>query len=100
VLNPYDENALEAALRIGELHQSKITATGTGTKLARAVLRKCLTAGADELFLLEGDTLEDLNSYSTSLTLAAAMNKTGKYDLVMRGRMAGDTSAGKETRIA
>lgn len=45
VLNPYDENALEAALRIKDLHQCKVTTISMGTKLAKAVLRKCLAAG-------------------------------------------------------
>lgn len=95
VLNPYDENALEAALRIKDLHQSKITAISMGTKLAKAVLRKSLAAGANELFLLEDDAFENLDSYSTALILTAAIKKIGKYDLILTGRMAADTNAGQ-----
>lgn len=95
VLNPYDENALEAAVRIKELHESKITAVSLGTKLAKAVLRRCLAAGADELLLLEDDAFEDLDSYCTALVLAAATKKIGTYDLILSGRMAADTNAGE-----
>ncbi len=95
VLNPYDENALEAALRIKDLHQCEVTAISMGTKLAKAVLRKCLAAGADELFLLEDDAFENLDSYSTALILTAAIKKIGKYDLILTGRMAADTNAGE-----
>ena len=95
VLNPYDENALEAALRIKDLHQCEVTAISMGTKLAKAVLRKCLAAGADELFLLEDDAFENLDSYSTALILTAAIKKIGKYDLILAGRMASDTNAGE-----
>ncbi len=95
VLNPYDENALEAALRLKDLHQSKVTAISMGTKLAKAVLRKSLAAGADELFLLEDDAFENLDSYSTALILTTAINKIGKYDLILTGRMAADTNAGE-----
>ena len=52
VLNPYDENALEAALRIKDLYQSKITAISIGAKLSKAEVRKSLAPGADEFFLL------------------------------------------------
>lgn len=95
VLNPYDENALEAALRIKDLHQCKITAISMGAKLAKPVLRKCLAAGADELVLLEDDVFQDLDSYSTAVILAAAIRKIGKYDLILTGRQAADTNAGQ-----
>jgi len=95
VLNPYDENALEAALRIRDLHQCKVTAISMGTKLAKAVLRKCLAAGADELVLLEDDVFQDLDGYSTALILAAAIKKMGRYELVLTGRLASDTNAGQ-----
>ena len=95
VLNPYDENALEAALRIKDLNHCEVTAISMGTKLAKAVLRKCLAAGADELFLLEDDAFENLDSHSTALILTAAIKKIGKYDLILTGRMASDTNAGE-----
>lgn len=94
VLNPYDENALEAALRIKDVHHCKVTVISLGVKLAKAVLRKCLAAGADELVLLEDDVFRDLDSYSTALILAVAIKKIGKYDLILTGRLAADTTAG------
>ena len=95
VLNPYDENALEAALRIKDLHQCKLTAISMGARLAKAVLRKCLAAGADELVLLEDDVFQDLDGYSTAFILAAAIRKIGQYDLILAGRQAADTNAGE-----
>lgn len=94
VLNPYDENALEAALRIKDVHHCKVTVISLGAKLAKAVLRKCLAAGADELVLLEGDVFRDFDSYSTALILAIAIKKIGKCDLILTGRLAADTTAG------
>lgn len=95
VLNPYDENALEAALRIKDLHQSRITAISMGAKLAKAVLRKCLAAGADELVILEDEVFENLDSNATAYILATAIGKIGKYDLILTGRQAADTDAGQ-----
>jgi len=46
VLNPYDENALEAALRIKDTQKSKITALTVGRGLSKALARKSLAAGA------------------------------------------------------
>ena len=95
VLSPDDESALEAALRIKELHRSRITAISVGTKLAKAVLRKALAAGADELVLLEDDAFHDLDGYATAVILAAAIRKLGEYELILTGRMASDTVAGQ-----
>ena len=54
VLSPFDENALEAALRIKDIHESKITVISMGRSLAKPVMRRALAAGADELLILEG----------------------------------------------
>jgi electron transfer flavoprotein beta subunit len=93
VLNPYDENAMEAALRIKDLHQCRITAISMGAKLAKAVVRKSLAAGADELVLLEDAAFQEVDSYSTAFILAAAIEKIGKYHLILTGRQASDTNA-------
>ncbi len=95
VLNPYDENCLEAALRIKELHPSKITVISVGKNLPKAVVKKCLAVGADDLFVLEDDMFEDLDGYTTAYILAEAIKKLGEYDLILAGRMAADTNAGQ-----
>ncbi len=95
VLNPFDENALEAALKIKEAQDTEITVISMGRILAKAVVKKSLAAGADELILLEDDAFEDLDSYSTAYILAAAVKKMGEYDLILCGRQASDTDAGQ-----
>lgn len=95
VLNPYDENALEAALRVKDLHQAKVTVISMGAKLAKAVLRKCLAAGADEMVILEDEAFENLDGNATAHILARAIEKVGKYALILTGRQASDTNAGQ-----
>jgi len=94
VLNPFDENALEAALRIKDIHESKITVISMGRTLSKPVLRKALAAGADELLLLEDSIFDDLDSYATTSILAAAIMKMGAYDIILTGRQAADSDAG------
>ena len=95
VISPFDENALEAAMCIKDIHQCKITVISLGRNLAKAVLRKSLAVGGDELLLLEDEVFEDLDSYSTALTLATAIKKIGEYDLIFTGRQAADWDAGQ-----
>lgn len=95
VLNPYDENSLEAALKIKESQPSKITVISVGKTIPKAVIKKSLAVGADDLILIEDDALEDADSYTTAYILAAAVKKVGFYDIILTGRMAADTNAGQ-----
>ena len=95
VITPYDENALEAALRIKDKVGGKITALSLGNKLIRDVIKKSLAVGADELILLEDDAFEEGDSWSTAYALATAIKKMGEYDLIFCGRQASDWDAGQ-----
>jgi electron transfer flavoprotein beta subunit len=95
VINPFDENALEAALLIKEEMDAKITVLSLERKVSDTVLRKSLAAGADELILLQDQTFEKLDSHSVAVALADAITKIGDYDLVLTGRQAGDWDSGQ-----
>ena len=95
VISPFDENALEAALRIKEEIAAKITVLSLGRRVSDTVLRKSLAAGADQLILLQDDAFEKLDSHSIAGALADAIRKIGEYDLVLTGRQAGDWDSGQ-----
>lgn len=98
VLSPFDENALEAALRIKDDHKDvKITLLSAGKKVSNAVLLKALSAGADELVKVEDEALDSatLDSHAAASVLASAIRKTGEYDLILAGRQAADWNAGQ-----
>jgi electron transfer flavoprotein beta subunit len=95
VLSAFDENALEAALRLKDTVGAKVTVLSLGNKLAKPVLKKTIAAGADELILLEDEAFEALDSAQTARTLARAIEKLGGVDLILCGRQAADTDAGQ-----
>ncbi len=96
VISPFDENALEAALRLREAHGGKVTALSVGHNLSKAVLRKALFAGADDLILVDDDAFdpERLDATGTAWILSKAVRNVGQFDLIMTGRQASDTNAG------
>jgi electron transfer flavoprotein beta subunit len=94
VISPFDENALEAALRIKSSQQAKITVLSLGWNLSRNILRKVIALGADDLYLIEDKNFNSLDSCATATVLAKAINKIGIYDLILTGRQAADTNAG------
>ena len=95
VISPFDEQAVEAALRIKDAQGGKITVLSLGTNLLREVVKRPLAMGADELVLLEDDAFADGDSWSTAYALAMAIKKIGEYDLIFCGRQAADWDAGQ-----
>ncbi|MEW5909238.1 MAG: electron transfer flavoprotein subunit beta/FixA family protein [Thermodesulfobacteriota bacterium] len=95
VISPYDENALEAAIRIKEETGGKIIVLSMGKKVSDTVLRKTIAAGADSLILLEDPAFEKLESRSAAYVLSSAVKKIGGYDLILTGRQAGDWDSGQ-----
>lgn len=95
VINPFDENALEAALRIKDSVGGSVVAISMVEKPATPVLKRALAVGADALILLEDEQFKDLDSYSTAYVLATAIKKIGGYDLILVGRQAADWDFGQ-----
>ncbi len=95
VISPFDEQAVEAALRIKDAQGGKITVLSLGTNLLRDVVKKPLSMGADELILLEDEAFAEGDSWSTAYALAMAIKKIGDYDLIFCGRQAADWDAGQ-----
>ena len=96
VANPYDENALEAALRLKESADAKVTVLTMGGSISKAVMLKALASGADDSIVLEGNGF-DVNLFDSGKTakiLASAIKKSGEYDIIFSGRQASDTNAG------
>jgi len=95
VISPFDENAVEAALKLKEAQGGKITAISLGINLLRDVVKKPLSMGADELVLLEDEAFVEGDSWTTAFALAMAIKKIGEYDIVLCGRQASDLDAGQ-----
>jgi len=96
VVNPYDEQAVEAALRIKDKDKTqKVSIISLGNNLIRDVVKKPLSMGADELFLLEDPAFEGGDSYSIAMALAAAIKKIGQYDIIFCGRQESEWDDGQ-----
>jgi electron transfer flavoprotein beta subunit len=95
VISPFDEQAVEAALRIKDAKGGKITVLSLGINLLRDVVKKPLSMGADDLVLLEDPAYIDGDAWSTAYALAMAIRKIGKFDLIFCGRQAADWDSGQ-----
>lgn len=85
VLNPYDEYAVEEAIRIKEKIGGEVFVITLGPPEADETLRTCLAMGADKAILLTGDFPENPNAYMTAYVLASAIKLQG-YDIILCGK--------------
>lgn len=96
ILNPFDEYALETAIRIKEANpDATITAVTMGPPQAKDVLKRAIAMGADEAILISDKKFAGADTQATSRTLSTAIkNKVGSYDLILCGMFAidGDTA--------
>ena len=96
IVSPFDEQALEAALRIRDRHGAavRITAITLGPESARAALKQALALGADDGIHLLDAAFEGADGYVVAHALAGAIAKLGDVDLILAGRQAADWDAG------
>ena len=95
VTSPFDEQAIEAALRIRDkAADTRITVVTFGPKSSLTPIKRALAMGADDAIWISDEGLEAMDSYATACILARAIGKAGDCDLVLTGRQAADWDAG------
>ncbi len=98
VLNPLDEFALEAALRLKESAGGAVTVLTMGPPQADEALRYCLSKGADAAVLVTDRAFKGADTLATSRALAAAVKKLSSetpLDLVVCGKNSADSDPGQ-----
>jgi electron transfer flavoprotein beta subunit len=94
IVSPYDEFAIEEALRIKEKRgQGEVVAVTLGPDRAKEALRSCLAMGADRAIHVNDPALEGADTLATARALAAVI-RLEQPRLVLAGRQAIDDDAG------
>lgn len=94
VINPYDEQAVELALRLKDKYGGKITVITIDRDSPSSIIKQALSMGADEGIVLADKAFEESDSFSIAYILSQAIKKVGDYDLVLCGRQAADWDEG------
>ncbi|UCD11040.1 MAG: electron transfer flavoprotein subunit beta/FixA family protein [Nitrospinaceae bacterium] len=92
VVNPYDEFALEEAIRIRESDPAsgtQVTAISLGPESFKDALKTALAMGVDRAIHLEDPAFEGLDNLGVAHVLALVI-KSLPYDLILCGRQAVD----------
>ncbi len=91
VVNPYDEYAIEEAIKIKEQYGGEVTLISVGSEEVETALRTGLAMGADKGILINSEK-EDLDEYSTCKVLSHII-KQQDYDIILCGNVAVDNGA-------
>jgi electron transfer flavoprotein beta subunit len=90
VVNPYDEYAMETALRLREkAGTGTITVIALGPERVKTALRTCLAMGADAAVQLTDPAFEGIDALAIGRLLAAAVTRE-PFDMVLCGKQAVD----------
>lgn len=92
IISPYDEFAIEEAIRTKTEVGGSITVVTVGPETAQKDLRQALAMGADSGVLVKTDA--PLDPYQTAKCLAAALTDR-KPDLLLFGRQSVDEGSGQ-----
>jgi electron transfer flavoprotein beta subunit len=100
IINPYDEYAVEEALRLKEKNGGEVTVISAGRPEGQDALRQALAMGADKAVLVTDEALFDADEYTAAVVLAKAVAAT-ECDLILGGwRAIDDGSAQVAVRVA
>ena len=89
VINPYDEYAVEEALRIRSAHGGTVTIISAGPERSVEAIRTALAMGADKGMLIKSPAADKCDGLGIARILAAAL-KNIKFDLIIAGQRAVD----------
>jgi len=94
IVSPYDEYAIEEALRIKEGKGGEVVLVGLGPERVQSALRNGLAMGADSAFHLKDPLFDATDTLGTARALAAAIKTLAPFDLVLTGQqgVGGDNS--------
>ncbi|MFP4458109.1 MAG: electron transfer flavoprotein subunit beta/FixA family protein [Candidatus Zixiibacteriota bacterium] len=94
IINPFDLNALEEALKLKDNIGAEVIVLSMGPPSVEKNLRELLAMGSDKAILLTDRAFAGADTWATSLTISEAIKKIGDVDLIITGKQAidGDTA--------
>jgi electron transfer flavoprotein beta subunit len=85
IVSPYDEFAIEEALKLKEAKGGEVVLVSVGPDRVQSALRNGLAMGADSAIHMKDPLFDTLDSHGTAWALAAAIKPLGP-DLILAGQ--------------
>jgi electron transfer flavoprotein beta subunit len=94
VINPYDEFAIEEALKLKEKFGGEVTVVSMGGDKIETSVRTALAMGCDKAVRIDDPALANADEWAVAEVLAKAVSKLS-CDVVLAGRIAVDDGSGQ-----
>lgn len=95
IINPYDEYAVEEAIKVRDTHGGEVTVVSVGNEETEKQLRTALAMGADKAVLINiEDDIENGDQFTTAKILSEYL-KDKEVDLILGGNVAIDGGSGQ-----
>ena len=95
IMNPFDEYAVEEAVRLKEKHGGTVTAVTVGPPTADEALRTALAMACDGAVHVWDDAFAGADTWATAAVLAKAAEKIGEFDVLFFGKTTFDGDTGQ-----
>jgi len=98
IVNPFDLNAIEEAVRLKEKLGATVTAVAMGPLQAQEGLREALAMGVDKAIMISDREMAGADTLATSYTLwksVATIANENPFDLILTGKVAIDGETGQ-----
>ena len=89
IMNPYDEIAVEEALKIKEAHSGNITVISCGGERAKDAIKTAYAMGVDNGILINDENISFFNGLQISKIISTAL-KSIPFDIIIAGQRAVD----------
>jgi electron transfer flavoprotein beta subunit len=86
IVSPYDEFAVEEALRIRDAKGGEVVVVSAGPERALSAIRTGLAMGADSAVHVKDPLVDAADPFGTAQALAAAVKTLAPFDLVLCGQ--------------
>jgi electron transfer flavoprotein beta subunit len=94
VINPYDEFAIEEALKLKEKFGGEVTVVCVGGEAATKAVRTALAMGCDKAVRVDDPALAGADEWAVAEILGKVVSKL-PYDVILSGRIAVDDGSGQ-----
>ncbi len=95
ILNPFDEFAVEEAVKIKESNGAEVIVLGIGPDRALETIRTALAMGGDSAIHIKDENFGNTDSYATAKLIASKIKAMGDVDLIVAGKRWIDEESGQ-----
>ncbi|RZP15776.1 MAG: electron transfer flavoprotein beta subunit/FixA family protein [Candidatus Dadabacteria bacterium] len=95
ILNPFDEFAVEEAVKIKESTGAEVVILGIGPDRALETIRTALAMGGDSAIHIKDENFGETDSYATAKLIASKIKAMGDVDLILAGKKWIDEESGQ-----